>query len=129
MTIRFLALESVLRLHQYQIEQFGGVHGVRDAHLLESALAMPAATFGGHFLHADLYEMAAAYLFHIVQNHPFLDGNKRAGAAAAATFLEMNDVTLIADPDDFADFTFSVARGEKSKAAIAEYLRANSQEI
>ena len=96
-------------------------------HLLQSAIAMPTAAFGGHLLHGDVFEMAAAYLFHIVQNHPFLDGNKRVGAAAAAIFLGLNDQRLIADPDDYADLTLSVARGETAKPAIADFFRANVQ--
>lgn len=129
MTIRFLALESVIRIHQYQIEQFGGIQGLRDDRLLESAVAMPTAAVGAQYLHADLFEMAAAYLFHIVQNHPFIDGNKRVGAAAAAIFLEINGLKLMADPNDFVDLTLSVARGENTKKAIAQFLRANVEAI
>ena len=71
----FLETDDVLAVHAEQIERFGGADGVRDRGLLESALAQPMVTFGDNFLHEDLYAMAAAYLFHIVQNHPFIDGN------------------------------------------------------
>ena len=70
--------------------------------------------------------MAAAYLFHIVQNHPFIDGNKRVGAVAAYVFLALNDVRLTADNDAYADLVLSVARGETPKSAVAEFFRANT---
>jgi death-on-curing protein len=122
----FLTLNEVVIIHRDQIERYGGSLGVRDWGLLQSAIAMPAATFGGQFLHTDLPEMAAAYLFHIVQNHPFIDGNKRAGAASAEIFLSMNDMQLNADADEYAELVLSIARGETSKSAIAEFIRANS---
>jgi death-on-curing protein len=99
---------------------------VRDWGLLRSAIAMPAATFGGQFLHADPCEMAAAYLFHIVQNHPFIDGNKRVGAVAADVFLALNDVQLIAVEDEYAEHVISVACGETSKSGIAEFIRSHT---
>lgn len=83
MEITFLEVDDVLRIHQDQIERYGGGSELRDAGLLSSAVESPRATFDGQSLHADLYEMAGAYLFHIVQNYPFVDGNKRAGTAAA----------------------------------------------
>lgn len=81
MPIDFLHLDDVVAIHLDQIERYGGEAGIRDAGLLESAVAQARATFGGEFLHADLFQMAAAYLFHIAKNHPFVDGNKRTGAA------------------------------------------------
>ena len=99
--------------------------GIRDIGLLESAVAMPAAGFGGQYLHADLHEMAAAYLFHIVQNHPFVDGNKRAGAVAACVFLGMNGIELDLKEDDFESAVLSVAKGEMDKATLARFLREN----
>ena len=96
--------------------------------LLQSALATPAATFGGRFLHGDLCEMAAAYLFHLVGNHAFLDGNKRVGTVAAYVFLALNDVRLTAGVDAYADLVLSVARGETAKSTVAEFFRANTTE-
>ncbi len=87
---------------------------------------MPLAGIGGQFLHSDLCEMAAAYLFHLVQNHPFIDGNKRVGAVAAHVFLAMNNLRLSADQDAYAELVFSVARGETRKSAVAEFFRANT---
>jgi len=91
--------------------------------MLHSAIAMPQASFGGEFLHKDLFEMAAAYLYHIVQNHPFLDGNKRTGAAAAIIFLAVNGIELEADEDGLVDLTLGVARGEVGKQQIAAWFR------
>ena len=83
----FLGLDEVIEIHNDQIKRYGGHVGIRDIELLKSAVAMPAAGFGGDYLHTDIYEMAAAYLFHIVRNHPFIDGNKRTGAVASVVFL------------------------------------------
>jgi death on curing protein len=121
--IEFLTLDEVVAIHRDQIERYGGSFGVRDWGLLKSAIAMPAATFGGQFLHTEIYEMAAAYLFHIVQNHPFIDGNKRVGAVAADVFLALNGVRLVASEDQFAGLVLDTARGDLSKSAIAEFLR------
>lgn len=115
----FLTLDEVLAIHRDQNERYGGSDGVRDWGLLQSAIAMPAATLGGQFLHSDVCEMAAAYLFHIVQNHPFFDGNKRVGAVAAYVFLALNDTQLTADNDTYADLVLTVACGETPKSAVA----------
>lgn len=120
----FLDLEQVMRLHASMIERYGGTEGTRDVGLLQSAVAMPQMAYGGKYLHADIFEMAAAYLYHIVQNHPFLDGNKRTGAAAAIVFLAVNDIDIEADEDGLVDLTLSIARGQSGKAAIAEFFRA-----
>jgi len=122
----FLTVDEVLAIHRDQIGRYGGTEGVRDWGLLQSAISMPAATFGGQFLHGDRCEMAGAYLFHIVQNHPFIDGNKRVGAVAAYVFLALNDVRPTADIDTYADLVFAVARGETPKSAVAEFFRANT---
>jgi death-on-curing protein len=125
----FLTLDEVLEIHRDQVAQYGGSEGVRDIGLLNSAIAMPTATFGGQFLHSDLYEMAAAYLFHLVQNHPFIDGNKRVGAASANVFLFLNDVHFAPDQDEFTELVLGVATGGVKKAEIAEFLRANSKPL
>ncbi len=122
----FLDLDRVLRTHLSLIEAYGGEPGVRDIGLLHSAVAMPQASFGGEFLHKDLFEMAAAYLFHIVQNHPFIDGNKRTGAAAAIIFLDMNGVEIEADEEGLVDLTLRVATGQAGKPDIAEFFRSHA---
>jgi len=92
--IRFLSLDDVLALHDMQIERYGGSPGIRDRGLLESAVAMPQASFGGVFVHQGLYEMAAAYAFHIAENQPFIDGNKRTALAAALVFLDWHQIEV-----------------------------------
>jgi len=124
----FLDLERVQEIHENQIRLYGGSMGIRDVGLLESAVAMPRATFGGYYLHEDLFEMAAAYLYHLVQNHPFIDGNKRVGLATAVTFLKVNGIPVIADEDEAAEMVLSVAQGQADKSAIADFLRQNSKE-
>ena len=122
----FLELDEILAIHRDQVERYGGSPGVRDWGLLQSALSMPAATFDRQFLHNDLFAMAAAYLFHIVQNHPFIDGNKRVGAVAAYIFLAVNDLPLTADNDTYAELVLGVARGEVSKSPVADFLRVHT---
>ena len=123
MTPDFLSIEDVLSLHADQVGLYGGEHGVRDMGLLESAVAQPCATFDGKFLHPDLFEMAGAYLFHLVQNHPFLDGNKRTGVVAALVFLDFNGIEIKAPEGSLYDLTLSVAIGQAGKAQIAEFFR------
>ena len=121
--VRFLSLEQVLAIHADQVRRYGGGLGVRDLGLLKSALAMPQASFSGQYLHPTLHEMAAACLFHLAQNHPFLDGNKRIGLAAAIAFLGLNDTWLESDPAELLEMVLSVARGEVGKPEIAVFLR------
>ncbi len=122
----FLDIEQVMRLHASMIEGYGGTDGTRDIGLLQAAVAMPQMAYGGKHLHADVFEMAAVYLYHIVQNHPFLDGNKRTGASAAIVFLAMNDIQIEADEDGLVDLTLSVACGQSGKPEIAEFFRARA---
>jgi death on curing protein len=125
-TAQFLDFEQIMRLHASMIEHYGGTEGMRDIGLLQSAVAMPQMAYGGKHLHADVFEMAAAYLYHIVQNHPFFDGNKRTGAAAAIVFLAINDIEIDADEDGLVDLTLSVAQGQSGKREIAEFFRARA---
>jgi death-on-curing protein len=119
----FLTLDQVLLLHAYQTEHHGGSKAVLNIGGLESALAQPPASFGGNFLHEDLPTMAAAYLFHIVQNHPFEDGNKRAGTHAAIAFLAMNGYQLNLPLDESEQLILRVAQGQAQKPEIADFFR------
>jgi len=123
----FLDIEQVLQIHRSLIERFGGSPGVRDVGLLHSALAMPQASFGGELLHKDLLEMAAAYFYHVAQNHPFIDGNKRVGAAAAIIFLAVNGIEIEADEDGLVELAMAVARGESGKQEIVAFFRSAKQ--
>ena len=119
----FLDLEEVLEIHALQLDEFGGIAGVRDRGLLESAVEQPRATAFGELLHADLFEMAAAYLFHIAKNHAFLDGNKRTALVAALVFLDINGVSLERDDERLYELTMAAAEGRADKAQIADQLR------
>lgn len=106
---------------------FGGARGIRDPGLLESAVANAEATFDGQFLHETPFEMAAAYLYGICRNHPFLDGNKRTAAAAALTFLDMNRIEIDAGEDELYDLVIGVATGRVSKAAVAVFFEGRAR--
>lgn len=121
--IIFLTLAEVIDIHADQIEHYGGSHGIRDMNLLSSAVAMPSVSFGGDYLHADIYEMAAAYAFHIAQNHPFIDGNKRAALASAMVFLEMNGIGISDTAGKQYDAMIGIASGRLGKAEFANMLR------
>ena len=120
---RFLSLTDVVRVHVNQIERYGGMAGVRDFGLLQSALAMPEASFDGEWLHRDIYEMAAAYAFHIARNRPFVDGNKRTGLACALVFLELNGTSLSDPEETLYDAMMQTATGARDKLGLAGVLR------
>jgi len=119
----FLTLDEVLGIHADQIRRYGGAAGIRDLGLLRSALAMPQTTFDDEFLHGTLFEMAAAYLFHLARNHPFVDGNKRTALMCALVFLGLNGLRLGADPDAVYRLVDGVASGNVGKAEAAVFLR------
>lgn len=126
MPVSFLTLDEVLAIHADQIERYGGSLGIRDRGLLESALAMPEATFSEQELHPSLAEKASAYLFHLVKNHPFVDGNKRVGLAVALAFLGINDVLIEATDDELVELVLGVAESRHDKLDVAVFLRAHA---
>jgi len=116
-------------MHEEQLHHFGGSAGIREQGALESAVAVPASTFDGGYLHADLFEMAAAYAFHIAENQPFLDGNKRTGLYAAIVFLDLNG-WLVLDPDErLADAMLQLAGRRLDKRGLAGLLRELSRPL
>ncbi len=125
MDYNFLDLEDVIEIHNNQIELYGGAPDIRDIDLLLSALEMPKSGFGDEYFHKDIYEMAAAYLFHIVQNHPFVDGNKRTGLVCALIFLVNNEIKPVFKKDEIYNLVLSVAKGEADKKTISEFLKSN----
>lgn len=129
MTPLFLSVENVLRLQHRTVERHGGLHGLRDAGLLESAVTMPQQKWGGAYLHEGLAAMAAAYQFHLASNHAFLDGNKRIATLAALAFLDLNGVTETPDPDELERVTLEVASGTMSKDALTAWWRAQLGEL
>ena len=126
MFLEFLTFDEALALHADQNLRYGGEGGILHLNLLGSAFATPKATFDGAYLHPTIFEMAAAYLFHTSQNHPFVDGNKRTALAACLAFLWMNDFEIIADLDEMTDLVLGVARGEVTKSDIAVFLKINA---
>lgn len=120
--VTFLSVDDVLLLHVDTIDVDGGLQGVRDHGLLDAAVAMPRQQFGGAFLHEDLAAMAAAYLFHIAQNHPFVDGNKRVAVMSALAFLLANGVEFSLAPQQLEAMTLKVAGGELSKEKLTKWM-------
>ena len=104
-----LNVEIVREIHSEVISRFGGSDGVRDVALLESAVAAPQASFGGKSPYADLEEVAAAYLFYLCRNHPFLDGNKRVALGACLVFLRLNGIEPQPDGPGWEALTLDVA--------------------
>lgn len=130
----FLTFEDAIELHAEQISRFGGSLGIRDEGLLRSALAQPNAAFGDELLHPTLEAQAAAYLFHLAKNHPFVDGNKRIAVACCLVFLVLNGFQLDPELDSFIDGTectkleavvVRVATGQMSKVELTAFIREN----
>lgn len=127
----FLSLEEVLEFHQQQLAAYGGINGVRDQGLLESAVAMPQVSFGGEYLHTDLFHMAAAYAFHLAENQPFLDGNKRTALMAALVFLDLNGYVVLDPAERLYEAMLAIATKQFDKEQLAELFRelSHSSEI
>jgi death on curing protein len=125
--IKFLRKATILTFHQDQLERYGGKEGIRDEKLLESAMAQPEASFEGEYVHQDLFHMAAAYGFHICQNHPFYDGNKRTALIAMYTFLYVNGYQIVADKKSLFAVMMDLANGKVSKDELRDYLKKNSK--
>ncbi|MBA3723096.1 MAG: type II toxin-antitoxin system death-on-curing family toxin [Parachlamydiaceae bacterium] len=121
--MKYLTLEEVLELHDVLIEKFGGLKGVRDVNLLISAIETPKATMFDEDLYPSVYEKAAAYLYHIVQNHPFNDGNKRTGFGVSYLFLRANKVSIIFDDIEYEDLVVEVAKGNITKEQITYFFQ------
>ena len=118
-----VTVDIVEEIHAEAIRQFGGLDGVRDRALLESAVAAPQATFGGESVFRDMVEVAAAYLFYICRNHPFLDGNKRAALGACIVFLRLNGKETAADSSEWETLTLEVADGSLDRHNATTRLR------
>jgi death on curing protein len=121
--IRFLLLEEIIKIHAQQIERFGGLPGIRDQGLLESALYEPQVTFDTQFLYNDIFEMAAAYAYGIIKNHPFLDGNKRTGMISSLLFLSYHDHTIHLTQDEFFKLAIALATSKMDLREYASYLK------
>lgn len=127
--IKFLDKSVILKFHEDQIQMYGGTKGIRSEELLESALAQPEASFGAEYVHENIFEMAAVYGFHICQNHPFFDGNKRTALIAIYTFLFANGFRLSADKRSLYATILALANGKLAKKELSNYLEENCIEI
>ena len=122
----FLAVGDVVAMHHRAIAVYGGDQGIRDVNLLESSVYVAQSGLAGEYFHASVFEMAAAYLFHIVKNHPFIDGNKRAGVMAAYVFLRLNEYDLVCSQEELTYLVVGVATGTVDKEEAGRFLDANS---
>ena len=118
-----LTVEIVQEIHAEAIGRFGGSDGVREMALLESAVAAPQASFGGSSPYQDIAEVAAAYLFYLCKNHPFIDGNKRAALGACIVFLRLNGIEPKTDGSGWETLTMAVAASEIDRAEATQRLR------
>lgn len=120
----FLSVDLVWEIHAEAIAGFGGSEGLRDRALLESAVAAPQATFGGQSVYQDIPEMAAAYLFYLCRNHPFVDGNKRVALGACIVFLRINSYAPAPDGPDWESLVLDVAASKLDRDQTTARLRA-----
>lgn len=119
----YLTVDEVLKVHERLIEDHGGMKGIRDLGLLTSAIEMPKSAFGGEDLHPTVFDKAAAYLFHIAKNHPFIDGNKRSASFTSLLFLRINGIRLLLDQSQYELLVIGVAEGLISKTQVASYYK------
>lgn len=127
MTTIFLTLEEVLIIHEDQIERYGGLSGIRDLRLLESAVYRPQSTFGGEELYETIFLQAAALMHSIILNHPFVDGNKRTGIAAGLIFLQFNNYGFHVPQKKIVETALHIATKEWNIEEIAEWLSSHAK--
>ncbi len=126
--IKFIPKNIVLYFHKQLIKDYGGSSGIRDENLLDSALEQPKATYNGEYLHDSLMKMAAAYGYHLCNNHPFVDGNKRIVFVAMDTFLQMNNFEITASEKEAYKMMIQVSSGQLSKKELVLWLEENVDE-
>jgi len=122
-SIRFLSVQDVLDIHTNTMEYEGGAAGVRDHGMLDAAVQLPRQSFGGEYLHDGLAAMAATYLFHLCQNHPFIDGNKRTAFAASLVFLIVNGVQPLPEQQAIEAVIVAISRSEMSKDEVVVFFQ------
>ena len=129
LSVLFLRLEEVLKIHENQITLYGGSPGIRDEKLLEAALAQPEASYAGNYLHADIYSMAAAYMYHLAMDHPFVDGNKRVATVCALIFLELNNYELDVSNEILEKTVFELASSHLAKDDLVDFYKRNTKPL
>ena len=127
--IQYLTTEQVILVHELQIERFGGDFGLRDFSLLESAVLRPQAGFGGKDLYPSVFDKAAALMHSLILNHPFVDGNKRIGAASALIFLEHNKYSLRVANKELVNTALKLALKERGVKELSKWLKKDSKRI
>ena len=126
--IEYLTIEQVIELHDEMLKRYGGLPGIRDKNLLWSAIDAPKAAMFGQEMYLSIYEKAAAYLYHLVCNHPFNDANKRTGFAVTLIFLEVNSAKQTFQKEDLENLVIEVAKGKETKERITKFLKYGSLE-
>lgn len=126
--MKYLSVEHVLFIHSLLVSQTGGSHGVRDLGMLDSAVSRPQAVFDGKDLYPDVYSKAAALMDSLINNHPFVDGNKRTGITAAGLFLQINGHRLTASAKALEKMTLNVATKAVRVAELADWMRSNTEQ-
>lgn len=127
MASQFLTLEQVIYIHENQIDLYGGIHGIRDLGLLESAILRPQTTFGGVDLYVSIFDKAAALIHSLLLNHAFVDGNKRTAVTSTLTFLELNGFSVVTANQKLEEFGLWVENKKPSIEKIATWLKRHSK--
>ena len=125
--IKFLTMSEVLLILEDQIRNYGGTYGVRDTNLLSSAIYMPESSYDGEYLHETIPAMAAAYAFHIYQNRPFIDGNKRVALASSLVFLDINGYELNCQNETLYKQIMNTAKEEVKKEGLVKFYENHSE--
>ena len=129
MAVSFIPTELVLTIHADLLQRYGGLPGLRDRNLLESALAQPKMTISAKFVHKTLFDKAAAYGFHLCKNHPFVDGNKRVAFVTMDIFLQKNGWEIVALEEDAYSTMIALASGKLSKVQLSSWLKEHSAKL
>ncbi|MDR3550294.1 MAG: type II toxin-antitoxin system death-on-curing family toxin [Candidatus Babeliales bacterium] len=128
-SIEFVTLPEAMLLHKKTIDRFGGILGVRDLGLLESALMQPQMSMFDEYIYKDIFQMGSAYFYHIIKNHPFLDGNKRAGLLITLVFFQKNNMSIIAQQDELYQVAMDTAASKMTKEELAVFFKRQAQLI
>jgi death-on-curing protein len=121
--IKYLTYQQVISIHDDLLKNFGGLSGIRDKNLLLSALEMPKIAFGNKKMYPSIFGKTAAYLYHLVQNHPFNDGNKRTAYVVVLVFLEINHATIKFEINDLEQIVLTTANGKLNKTQLIHFFK------
>ncbi|MDD4570824.1 MAG: type II toxin-antitoxin system death-on-curing family toxin [Tepidanaerobacteraceae bacterium] len=124
--VTFISKELILYFHDRLVQDYGGAYGIRDEKLLDSAPEQPKTTYEGRYLHDTLMKMAAAYGYHLCNNHPFIDGNKRIALIAMDIFLQINGFEIVAPEKETYKIMIRLSSGELSKIDLTNWLQNNT---